>query len=55
VTDFTEIENTIFQDSVWIDEPDPILANDIPRFYSRKFGRTGNYKVKVEYKDGQYG
>lgn len=62
VTDFTEIENTLFslfpevgdKETVWTwsAEPRSILANDLPGFYARKFGRLGFFQVDVEYYDG---
>jgi hypothetical protein len=59
VTDFVEAEDMIFAPSPdaeggtpRLGEPNAILANDIPGFYDRKFGRTGRYKVEIEYEDG---
>jgi hypothetical protein len=31
---------------------DPLWVNDVPGVYDRKFGRVGNYKVKIQYQDG---
>jgi hypothetical protein len=30
----------------------PLLVNDLPGFYARRFGYTGDYTVEIEYDDG---
>ncbi len=49
VTDFPQHENNIsVSRSGALDE---VLVRDIPGFYSRKFGKTGHYKVVIQYAD----
>lgn len=49
VTDFLQHENNIsIPQSPVLDE---VLLQDIPGFYSRKFGRIGHYKVVIQYAD----
>lgn len=50
VTDFTQRENMIStpDDGVL----NKVLADDLPGFYDRKFGRTGYYHVQIQYQDG---
>jgi hypothetical protein len=62
LTDFTEMENAIFvqtpstDDDVaatsWGASPNPLLADNIPGFYDRRFGRVGHYHVVIQYFDG---
>ena len=51
VTDFMQHEYFV----TGIDSPQPnaVLANDMPGFYDRKHGRTGDYEVEVRYRDGE--
>ncbi|MGH9615427.1 MAG: alpha-amylase family glycosyl hydrolase, partial [Acidobacteriaceae bacterium] len=49
VTDFTQRANVIGNtDSGDLSK---VLVNDLPGFYNRKFGRTGYYRVEIEYAD----
>lgn len=51
VTDFTQRENLISTDQTRDDAIDATLADDLPAFYDRKFGRSGNYEVRIDYVD----
>jgi Alpha amylase, catalytic domain len=50
VTDFSQKENVISatQSGVRL----PVLVNDMPGFYDRKFGRAGYYHVEIQFQDG---
>ncbi len=49
VTDFPQHENNMSDSqSGALDE---VLVRDIPGFYTRKFGKTGQYKVVIQYAD----
>jgi len=50
VTDFTQKENVI--GAVRGGTLNLPLVNDMPGFYDRKFGRSGNYTVDITYADG---
>lgn len=49
VTDFTQRENTISATNSGA--LNPVLVNDMPGFYDRKFGRAGYYHVEIEFQD----
>lgn len=60
VTDFIEAENMVLgylpsdtpdQMPQFLEEPNALLANDIPGFYDRVFGRYGGYTVHIDYAD----
>jgi len=52
VTDFTQSENG-FSSEGGNAEPGPkeILAQDVPGFFDRKFGKAGHYQVEIQYAD----
>jgi hypothetical protein len=52
VTDFTQSENG-FSSEGGTAEPGPkeILAQDVPGFFDRKFGKAGHYQVEIQYAD----
>lgn len=49
VTDFTQRENVISSTDAGI--LNEVLVNDLPGFYDRKFGRSGDYQVEIEYEN----
>lgn len=49
VTDFTQRANVIERPESG--DVNKVLVNNMPGFYGRKFGRTGNYRVEIEYAD----
>lgn len=49
VTDFSQRENTI--DASHASGLNKVLADDMPGFYDRKFGRAGYYEVEIQYRD----
>jgi hypothetical protein len=51
VTDFAQRDNLISTDTTRDNSINELLANDLPAFYYRKFGRSGAYKVRIEYED----
>jgi glycosidase len=52
VTDFTQSENG-FASEGESSEPGPkeVLAQDVPGFFDRKFGKAGRYRVEIQYSD----
>jgi hypothetical protein len=49
VTDFSQREIIISTTAAGV--VDEVIANDLPGFYDRKFGRAGYYEVKIQYQD----
>lgn len=53
VTDFMQIDNALSSTTMPVaDSLNQVLANDLPGFYDRKFGRAGTYSVEILYEDG---
>jgi hypothetical protein len=50
VTDFSQHENAIYAYETVVENE--VLAQDVPGFYDRKFGRAGHYRVLIQYADG---
>jgi hypothetical protein len=51
VTDFSQGENRI-SNPVAANQQNQLLVNDIPGWFDRRYGKTGNYTVEIEYEDG---
>ena len=49
VTDFNQRDSVIMDDSGVLNE---VMLHDMPGFYDRRYGRTGNYKVVITFSDG---
>ena len=49
VTDFSQRENIISTTEAGV--LNTVLADDMPGFYDRKFGRAGYYEVEIRYRD----
>jgi hypothetical protein len=52
VTDFTQNENGFGSEGAPRERgPKEILAQDVPGFFDRKFGKAGHYQVEIQYAD----
>ena len=52
VTDFTQSENGFSSEGAPRERgPKEILAQDVPGFFDRKFGKAGHYQVEIQYAD----
>lgn len=49
VTDFPQGGNRVYVGPEGLNE---VLVQNLPGFYDRKFGRTGDYQVEIQYADG---
>jgi hypothetical protein len=51
VTDFSQGGNRI-SNPVAPNQLNPLLVNDIPGWYARRYGKAGTYTVEIDYQDG---